>query len=287
MIEKKSVEQYQQSLRKLGSPLPTVHMVLGSGFGAAVDTLSSQTWELLGDIPFTDIPGLVQSTVQDHAGKYRLFKHRSTGKVVQFQMGRLHGYEGHETRAVVQTVMIPRVCGVENFLLTNAAGGLDRAMNSGDVMVIEDHVNLTGRNPLIGHNPVGPDGKELGPRFPDMGHCYRPEWRARLHTHLLAQGLGVHSGVYLGLLGPTFETHAEVRLYASWGMKAVGMSTVWETIALHHSGAKIAGLSLISNLGAGLSDQVLDHETILDTCRSSAAKILAGVNEFFTKDLFS
>ncbi len=286
MIQKNSVDHYQKALQKIGAATPFVHVVLGSGFGTALEGLSA-SWEHVGDIGFAEVPGLLESTVQDHAGRYRLYKHRDSGRVVQFQMGRLHGYEGHEPRAIVQTVMIPRVAGVQNFLLTNAAGGLDRAMNPGDVMLIEDHVNLTARNPLIGLNPTGPDGKELGPRFPDMGHCYRPEWRARLDTHLQAQGVKVHKGVYLGLLGPTFETHAEVRLYASWGMKAVGMSTVWETIVLHHSGARVAGLSLISNLGAGLSDASLDHNTILETCRGSADRIIKGLAEFLVKDLFN
>lgn len=286
MIQSNSIKQYGQALADLKVPTPFVHIVLGSGFGTALDTLDPAIWEKAGEIGFSDVPGLVASTVQDHAGRYRLYRHKPTGKVAQFQMGRLHGYEGHESRMVVQTVMIPRCAGVENFLLTNAAGGLDRAMNPGDVMIIEDHVNLTGKNPLIGHNPKDASGKELGPRFPDMGHCYRPEWRARLQTHLEAEGLRVHKGVYLGLLGPTFETHAEVRLYSAWGMKAVGMSTVWETIALHHSGAKVAGLSLISNLGAGLSEAQLDHETILETCRSSAAQAMAGIASFLEKDLF-
>lgn len=285
MVQKSSLQSYTQQLQKLGAEVPTAHVVLGSGFGASLDALPASDWANLGEIKFGDVEGLIASTVQDHAGKYRLYRHKPTGKVVQFQMGRLHGYEGHDPRLVVRTVMIPRVAGVKNFLLTNAAGGLDRAMNPGEVMIIEDHVNLTGKNPLIGHNPVGPDGQELGPRFPDMGHCYKPEWRARLQTHLEKHGLKTHKGIYLGLLGPTFETHAEVRLYSAWGMKAVGMSTVWETIALHHSGAQVAGLSLISNLGAGLANVSLDHETILETCRKSAAEIMLGLSDFLAQDL--
>jgi inosine/guanosine/xanthosine phosphorylase family protein len=286
MVQKNSLEAYQQALQKLGAQTPAAHVVLGSGFGTSLDALAPETWEKLGDIGFGAVPGLLESSVQDHAGRYRLYKHKPSGKIAQFQMGRLHGYEGHEPRAVVQTVMIPRLAGVENFILTNAAGGLKPAMAPGDVMIIEDHVNLTGRNPLIGHNPKGLDGKDLGPRFPDMGNCYRPEWRARLQHHLEQQNVRTHKGVYLGVLGPTFETHAEVRLYANWGMGSVGMSTVWETIVLHHSGAKVAGLSLISNLGAGLSDLQLDHETILETCRTSAAQVMQGISNFLTVDLF-
>lgn len=285
MIQSQSLQSYQSHLARLKSEVPAAHIVLGSGFGTSLDALPKDQWQQVGEISFQEISGMVASTVQDHAGKYRLFRHQSTKKIVQFQMGRVHGYEGLAPRQVVQPVMIPRVAGVQNFILTNAAGGLDRSMNPGDVMLIEDHINMTGQNPLIGHNPKGPDGQELGPRFPDMGNCYKSDWRARLQTHLETHRVRVHRGVYMGLLGPTFETHAEVRLFSSWGVKAVGMSTVWETIALHHSSAQVAGLSLISNLGAGLSSQTLDHETILETCRISAAQIMTGLSDFLSQDL--
>lgn len=285
MVTQKSLDSYLLQIKKINCQIPTAHLVLGSGFGASLDALPANDWRNLGEIKFSDLDGVVASTVQDHAGKYRLYENLMTKKVVQFQMGRIHGYEGLDPRQVVQPVMIPRLAGVENFILTNAAGGLDRTMNPGDVMIIDDHVNLTGKNPLIGHNPTKPDGTELGPRFPDMGNCYSPEWRARLKNHLEANQVQTHNGVYLGLLGPTFETHAEVKLYASWGLKAVGMSTVWETIALHHSKAKVAGLSLISNLGAGLSSQKLEHEAILETCRVAAAKIMLSLSQFLQKDL--
>lgn len=285
MVQQKSIDFLLGKYSSLNVPLPSAHVVLGSGFGQALDALPANEWELKGEIPFNEVPGLIASTVPDHAGKYRVYFHKPTGKAVQFQMGRLHGYEGHNPRAIVQTVMIPRCCGIENFLLTNAAGGLDTKMNPGDVMVINDHVNMTGSNPLIGENPKWPDGRELGPRFPDMGNTYQPAWQKALRTRLESQKLKVHDGIYMGLMGPVFETHAEVRLYAQWGMKAVGMSTVWEAIVLKHSGAKLAGLSLISNLGAGLTDQHLDHFVILETCRKSAAQIIAGVGEFLRDEV--
>src|SRR5262249_34664020 len=159
--------------------------------------------------------------------------------------------EGHEPSTVVQTVMVPRLSGVKSFVLTNAAGGLSLSMRPGDVMLIRDHVNLTGLNPLVGVNPQGLDGRPLGPRFPDLARLYDREWRARLLRICAAEGLGTHEGVYLGLLGPSFETPAEIQLFSSWGLHAVGMSTVWEAIALAHSGARVAGLSLVSNLGSG------------------------------------
>lgn len=284
MIKQNSLDFLQAQYRSLGTPHPKVHVVLGSGFGQALEHLPADCWKTELEIPFGDVPGLTASTVADHAGRYRLVRHKPSGHLVQFQMGRLHGYEGHSPRAVVQTVMIPRLCGVENFILTNAAGGLAKGMHPGDVMIIEDHVNMTGQNPLYGENPRGPDGREIGPRFPDMGNTYQSDWRSELRQILKNQKLNVHEGVYMGLMGPTFETHAEVRLFCQWGISAVGMSTVWEAVALKHSGARLAGISLISNLGAGLSAQALDHHAILETCRQSAAQILTGLCAFFEKE---
>lgn len=285
MLQQKSLDVMAAKYQSLGVQIPSLHVVLGSGFGQALEHLAPTEWAKVGEIGFAEIPGLTASTVQDHAGTYRVYRHTKSGKIVQFQMGRLHGYEGHPSRAVVNTVMIPRLLGVEKFVLTNAAGGLLPGMKPGDVMIIKDHVNLTGTNPLFGENPKHPNGQEIGPRFPDMGNTYQSEWRARLEPKLKAQGLGVHEGVYLGLMGPTFETHAEVRLFASWGMGSVGMSTVWEAIALKHSGAKLCGVSLISNLGAGLSDVQLDHTTILETCRNTASRVLTGLTQFAAEDL--
>jgi purine-nucleoside phosphorylase len=276
-----SLTKYRDFLRQHSLPTPKLHVVLGSGFGTALDQFP---WERVADLSFADIPDFPPSTVQDHAGTYRFY--RKGNDVVCFQMGRLHGYEGHAANVVTRTVMLPRKAGVQNFLLTNASGGLGAGYRPGDVMVIRDHVNLTGQNPLTGANPVGPDGKELGPRFPDMCNLYDPSWRKRLHGLMKAQGLGVQEGVYLGIAGPSFETPAEVQLFAAWGLHAVGMSTVWEAIALKHSGAKVGGLSLISNLGAGLAEGVtLDHTMILETCRASASRIVEGIRLFVEEGL--
>ena len=271
MLEK-SLQVFQSFLRDHSLATPSLHVVLGSGFGTALDAFS---WEKVGDLSFTDLPALHRSTVPDHAGSYRFY--RKGDRVISFQMGRLHGYEGHPASAVARTVMLPRLAGVKQFLLTNASGALAADFRPGDVMIIRDHVNLTGLNPLVGPNPVDLQGKPLGERFPDLCHLYDATWRERLGRQFRAQGLRVHEGTYLGVLGPSFETPAEVRLYAAWGMHAVGMSTVWEAIALRHSGATVAGLSLISNFGAGLSDQPLDHLTILETSRASAAKIISAL----------
>lgn len=278
----RALPAFQGFLEKHKLPVPAFHVVLGSGYGAAVESLPGERWERVGsDLSFRDMPGFPASTVQDHAGSYRFFrKATNSGGAVSlcFQMGRIHGYEGHPAPLVIQPVMVPRLAGVKSFVLTNAAGGLTAGYKPGDVMVIRDHVNLTGLNPLVGANPVGPGGSPLGPRFPDLAKLYDRELRGKLRRHLAMGGpISCHEGVYLGLLGPSFETPAEVQLFASWGLNAVGMSTVWEAIALAHSGARVGGVSLISNLGSGLSDVTLDHGTILETCRASAAHIVGGI----------
>lgn len=277
----KGVAQFREKLQKTGlKEAPDWHVVLGSGFGASLDEAASENsgWSFQGEFSFAEIAGLCASTTPDHAGKFRLFKSGKTGKNILFQMGRLHGYEGHSAREAVLPVMISRMNGTQKFLLTNAAGGLDPAHRLGDVMLLTDHVNLTGQNPLSGTNPCFPDGKPLGPRFPDMSGLYHPEWRRTLKSSLTNEGVRVHEGVYLGLLGPSFETHAEVSLFGRWGIQAVGMSTVWEAIALKHSGARVGGLSLISNAAAGLGDgAALEHELILEACRRSAKQIVGGL----------
>jgi purine-nucleoside phosphorylase len=279
---KESQNFYETQLHLEGISLPDFHIVLGSGFGEALKDLPPH-WIFLKELNFNQIPGFVSSTVADHKGAYHLYRHEKTKQVVQIQLGRIHGYEGYHPKVVTQPVMLPRLCGVKKFILTNAAGGLLKNQNPGGAMIITDHVNLTGQNPLIGHNPTDFQGQDLGPRFPDMGQCYQPQWNQLLKKELLNNQVSVTEGIYLGLLGPSFETHAEVQLFASWGMGAVGMSTVWETIALKHSQAQIAGISLISNLGAGIGNTPLDHETIVETCRLSASSILKSILSFVEK----
>jgi purine-nucleoside phosphorylase len=276
---KAALAEIQRFLQAKNIPVPSGHMVLGSGFGEAAKGLGAET---LGEIGFAEIPGLPPSTVQDHVGRFRFIR-SPNGKVFCLQMGRIHGYEGHEAATAVKPVMLMRHLGVKDFLLTNAAGGLGAGYGPGDVMVIRDHVNLTGKNPLIGENPVDSEGNVLGPRFPDLTGLYPRPQRQLLFQALERQGLRVHEGVYLGLLGPSFETSAEVQLFQNWGMHAVGMSTVWESIALGHSGANVSGISLISNLGAGLADGPLDHEAILETCRTSAMRILLAALDWWQR----
>lgn len=279
-----SLESFRRSIQKIiseGSAWPRWQVVLGSGFGQALSALPTDlfsAWCFEGQFHFSDIAGLASSTVSDHLGEFHLYRHRLTREAVLFQLGRIHGYEGLSPCQVVMPVLLGRLSGIPYFLLTNAAGALDPSYCAGDAMVIRDHVNFTGQNPLIGKNPVDDLGRERGPRFPDMSDAYHPAWRKTLMESLKSTGSQVHEGTYLGVMGPSFETPSEVALFAQWGLQAVGMSTVWETIALKHSGAQVAGLSLISNPAAGIQKGlVLDHLKIVETCRVSANRMIRGV----------
>jgi len=277
---------FRRAWKRLGIRTPEFHVVLGSGLGDAFHALPPpKGWMARGELPFAKVPGLGSATAPGHHGLYRFYEYTPTGRVITLQFGRLHGYEGNPPRQVVQTVLGPALAGTRNFILTNAAGSLTPRFQPGSVMLLRDHVNLTGQNPLTGPNPVGPTGAELGPRFPDMTRAYDPRLRRALGVALKRGGVRVHEGVYLGLAGPNFETAAEVALFRRWGLQAVGMSTVWEAIALTHFGAarglRLAAFSLISNLGAGLgAGQPLTHAEVLETGRAVSAGIAQSLFAF-------
>jgi purine-nucleoside phosphorylase len=266
-----------KKLSQFGVGTPHFHIVLGSGFKDALVHGTPRSFKVKGEISFKEIPGLSPSTAPGHSGKMVILEHETSKKVGIVQVGRLHGYEGLDPRAVVSPVLYSRELGTEHYLITNAAGGIDPAHKPGDVMIISDHINFTGKSPLYGENPKNASGIEWGPRFPDLTKTYDREWCQAIRPQLIAEGLKVHEGVYMGVLGPAFETPAEVRFFRLAGTHAVGMSTVWETIALKHTGAKVFGLSLISNVAAGLSqdpEEELDHFVILETSKVSSTHIL-------------
>jgi len=272
-----------QRLKSFGVSRPMFHVVLGSGFKDALQEGIPSAFAIKGEIFFSEVPGLHPSTAPGHAGKYVVVQHTESGSTGILQVGRLHGYEGLEPREIVRTVMNTRELGTENYFITNAAGGLDPAHRPGDVMMILDQINFTGKNPLYGPNPTRANGEPWGPRFQDVTSLFNREKNQELKKSFQKQKLKVHEGVYIGVLGPVFETPAEIQFYIQAGAQAVGMSTVWETIALKHSGAQVNALSLISNLGAGIergSDGIaveLDHFSILDACKSSSIGILKGI----------
>jgi purine-nucleoside phosphorylase len=207
------------------------------------------------------------SKVVGHAGKLVLGTTR--GVPVVCMQGRVHLYEGHPIASVVHGVRTMAKLGVKCVLLTNAAGGIEPGWSAGDLMVITDHLNLTGTSPLI-----GPNDDALGPRFPDMSHAYDEGLRSALKQVAAKAGITLREGVYAGLLGPTYETPAEVRMLRRLGANAVGMSTVSEVIALRHMGIKCGAMSCITNLAAGITSATLDHKEVEETARTRQQDLL-------------
>jgi purine-nucleoside phosphorylase len=239
---------------KKNCPLaPEVGVVLGSGLGEFADSVAEPT-----AIAYADIPHFKSASVAGHAGRLVLGKIGPT--TVAVLQGRIHYYEGHDIGDVVFPVRVLAKLGARSLLLTNAAGGINRAFQPGDLMIIRDHINLTGLNPLRGAND-----ERLGPRFPDMSAAYDPAFQKIIASALADIGLPAHRGVYAGLIGPSYETPAEIRMLAALGADAVGMSTVSEAICARHMGLRVAGISCITNLAAGLSAQQLSHQEVTET----------------------
>ncbi len=257
----KSLEETVAFVRARVSAKPRIGLVLGSGLGAFADSLSGPK------IPYAEIPHMPVPRVVGHAGSL-CFGDASSVPVVCMQ-GRAHFYEGHDLDAVVHGVRTMARLGVTSVLLTNAAGGCDASFHAGDLMMVTDHVNLTGRSPLI-----GPNDDTLGPRFPDMSTAYDPLLREDLELAATELGLSLRKGVYAWLTGPSYETPSEIRLLQKLGVSAVGMSTVPEVIALRHMGVRTAALSCITNLAAGLSTEPLDHKEVEETARSRRDDLL-------------
>jgi purine-nucleoside phosphorylase len=231
--------------------VPRIGIVLGSGLGGLAAALEAPL-----AIPFSDLPGWPAASAPGHAG--RLLLGHLAGVPVVLLQGRLHVYEGHDPGLVVQPVLLMGRLGAGTILLTNAAGGVNAAWPAGTLMAIADHLNLTGLNPLI-----GPNADLLGPRFPDLTDAWSPRLRALLHEAAADADVVLEEGVYAGLLGPSYETPAEVRMLRALGADAVGMSTVLEAIAARWAGLELAGVSLITNPGAGVTGVPLSHEEVL------------------------
>lgn len=235
-------------------------VVLGSGLGAFAEELANAV-----RIPYADIPGFAQSTVEGHAGQ--LVIGDIGGISIAVQQGRFHFYEGYDMEAVMLPVRTFGRLGIKNLILTNAAGSLNPDMTPGSLMLISDHINCFGTNPLRGKND-----ERFGPRFPDMSEAYDRDFQqiAEAEAHAMAnEGDGAtdffHRGIYCGLSGPTYETPAEVRMYRLLGADAVGMSTVPETIAARHMGIRVLGISCITNFAAGMLDEPIEHGHVMET----------------------
>ncbi len=250
---------------------PKIGLVLGSGLGAFADSLSD-----LVKVPYAELPHLPASKVVGHAGNL-CFGRVEDVPVIAMQ-GRVHLYEGHPIWQVVHGVRVMAKLGVSAVLVTNAAGGLEADWAPGDLMVVTDHLNLMGQHPL-----AGPNEDELGTRFPDMTSAYDPELRAMVEGVAREEKIALRHGVYAGLMGPSYETPAEIRMFKVLGAQAVGMSTVPEVIALRHMRTRVAALSCITNLAAGISKTPLDHKEVEETARARRADLERLLRGWITK----
>ena len=261
----------EAAIREFTPLVPEVGIVLGSGLGGLADDLEDAV-----AIPFADLPGWPAATAPGHAG--RLLLGRLAGRPVVMLQGRFHLYEGNHPGLVVQPVLLFQRLGATVVVLTNAAGGLDPSFGPGTLMVMRDHLNLTGQNPLI-----GPNADELGPRFPDLTDAWSPRLRERLHAAAKAEDVSLEEGVYVGLTGPNYETPAEVRMYAGLGGHAVGMSTVLECIAARWVGLEVCGVSLVTNAGAGYSGVPLTHEEVLEAGAVAGPRLARVIRRFVSE----
>jgi len=236
------------------SPLrPTIGLVLGSGLGAFADELTERS-----DIPYGDIPGWPHSTAVGHAGTLIIGKLGDLDLAVM--AGRAHLYEGYSMQQVTYGVRVLQSVGVQSMVFTNAAGGINLALERGGLVLISDHINLQGMNPL-----VGPNDESLGPRFPDMSEAYSKAYRERAMQVAAEQCIPMSEGVYAAMLGPSYETPAEIRFLRAIGADVVGMSTVPEVIVANHMGMKVLGISCVTNMAAGILPQKINHEEVLET----------------------
>jgi purine-nucleoside phosphorylase len=232
-----------------------VAVVLGSGLGAFAERLESQT-----AVPFESLPGFPAPTVPGHRG--RLVSGKIAGVPVLALQGRLHGYEGHDVATVAFPARVLGVLGSRALIVTNAAGGVNPGFAPGDLMRIADHLNLSGRNPL-----VGPNEDALGPRFPDLSRAYDSRLAEALEAAARESKIPLRHGVYAQIAGPSYETPAEVRALRLLGADAVGMSTVPEVIVAAHQGVPCCGISCITNAAAGISQTQLSHEDVMEVAK--------------------
>jgi purine-nucleoside phosphorylase len=245
-----------------------IGVVLGSGLGAFADTLEERR-----ETPYPQIPGWPLSTAVGHAGK--LVEGRIGSREVMVLAGRAHLYEGYSAQQVSFGIRELQRHGVESVILTNAAGGINLAYKPGDLVLISDHINLLGANPLS-----GPNDDSLGPRFPDMSEAYSKEYRGVARAAAAELGITLAEGVYAALPGPSYETPAEIRYLRTIGADLVGMSTVPETIAANHMGMKVLAISCVTNMAAGVLPQKLNHQEVIDTgarVRDTLVALLRGI----------
>jgi purine-nucleoside phosphorylase len=262
------LDELEAYVRAKSDLVPALGMVLGSGLGGLADEIDAAL-----EIPFEEMPGWPAPSVPGHSG--RLILGTLRGLPVACLRGRLHMYEGLSERLVVEPALLMARLGAPILLLTNASGGVNPAFAAGTLMVMSDHLNLTGRNPLMGANDDA-----LGPRFPDMSTVWDRELRERLHAAGRAEDVELREGIYAGLTGPTYETPAEVRMLRTLGADAVGMSTVMEAMVANWAGVRVCGVSLVTNAGAGLSATPLSHAEVVAAADEAGPRLARVIGRF-------
>ena len=259
---KQQIDRAVSVVRERVSLAPQVAIILGSGLGALAGEVRADAV-----VPYAEIPGFPRSTVEGHAGN--LLVGRLEGRAVAVMQGRAHFYEGYSLADVVFPVRVIRALGARVLLVSNAAGGINRLWSSGDLMIITDHINFMGSNPLM-----GPNDPDLGPRFPDMSQAYDPDLIALAERAALAEGIAIRKGVYAGVHGPSYETPAELRMLRGWGADAVGMSTVPEAIAARHMGMRVLGITAITDMATGEQIKTVTHEDVMAVAREIEPKFI-------------
>ena len=250
-------------LEKLGTLKPEIGIILGSGLGPLADHIQDALY-----IPFEEVPYMKTATASSHVGRFVCGT--LSGKNVIAMQGRLHGYEGNEAWEVAYPVWLMHLLGVKILITTNAAGAINESYQVGDFCLMQDHINLTGRNPIVGTDPDG-----LAPRFVPMKDAYDPALRQVAKAVADDLSISIQEGIYLGLLGPSFETPAEIRAFRVLGADTVAMSVVEEVIAARHVGIKVLGISLVSNMACGIEGASPCDDEVLDVAKSKEADFVA------------
>jgi len=250
---KQKIEKAVSCIRAKTASSPKIGLILGSGLGDFTDSLDNKII-----IPYSEIPEFPLSTVEGHDGAFVFGDYK--GIPVVALRGRLHYYEGYPQNEITMPVRVMKKFGVETLILTNAAGGVNLDFSAGTLMLIADHINYSGANPLIGANL-----DEFGPRFPDATDIYTKDLRNKLKEAAALEGISLKEGVYIMYSGPNYETPAEIRFFRTIGADAVGMSTVPEALVAAHCGMKVIGVSCITNMASGISDKKLNHQEVIET----------------------
>lgn len=265
-VYEKAVKAAEHLMETMGTK-PELGIILGSGLGPLAEAVENP-----GEIPYSDIPYFPRSTVEGHEGK--LVWGTLSGRPVLLMKGRFHYYEGYDAGRLVFHIRVFKLLGIDNLLVTNAAGGVNRSFRPGDIMLINDHIGFFAPSPLRGENI-----KEFGVRFPDMSEAYSRELLDIAEKAAAAEGLEIKEGVYAFARGPMYETPAEIRAFRALGADAVGMSTVPEVIAASHAGMRVMGISCITNMAAGVLDRPLRHGEVMETAKASEKKLVALVKK--------